>query len=92
MNKWKTHFQDMAHGKIQINDIYLLNQKGRDLGTNPKGQAHYKIQYGGQSISSSLPSPANKGYTMAVGRIKDIVKKKLEEEKEEKLPHLLIRV
>ena len=28
MNKWKTHFQDMARGKIQTNNLYFLNQKG----------------------------------------------------------------
>ena len=65
MNKWKTHFQDMARGRIQTNNLYFLNQKGRGLGTNPKGHALYRVQTGGQSISSSLPSPANKGYTMA---------------------------
>ena len=74
-NLWITHFQDMARGKIQTNNHYFLNQKGRGLGTNPKGCALYRVQTGGQSISSSLPSPAHKGYTMAVGRIKDIERK-----------------
>ena len=58
-NKWKTHFQDMARGKIQTNNLYFLNKKGRCLGTNPKGHALYRVQTGGQSISLSLPSPEN---------------------------------
>ena len=74
----------MAHQKIQINDVYLLNKNSRGLGTNPKGLALYKIQSGGQSISSSLPSLANKGFTMAVGRIKDTEKKKNWKKKKKK--------
>lgn len=75
VEKWKSHFQDMAHGKIPVENVYVLNQKGKGLGTNPKGQALYKIQTGGQSISRSINSPANKGYAMAVGRIKNIEKR-----------------
>ena len=48
VEKWKSHFQDMAHGKIPVDNVYVLNQKGKGLGTNPKGQALYKIQQVGQ--------------------------------------------
>ena len=75
VDKWKSHFQSMAHGKIPVENVYFLNQKGKGLGTNPKGRALYKIQSGGQSISSSVNSPANKGYAMAIGRIKNIEKR-----------------
>ena len=75
VDKWKSHFQAMAHGKIPVESVYVLNQKGKGLGTNPKGQALYKIQSGGQSISNPMNSPANKGYAMAVGWIKNTEKR-----------------
>ena len=31
------NFQDMAHGKIPVENVYVLNQKGKGLGKNPKG-------------------------------------------------------
>lgn len=46
VDKWKSHFQAMAHGKIPVESVYVLNQKGKGLGTNPKGWALYKIQSG----------------------------------------------
>ena len=74
MDKWKSHFQAMTHGKIPVESVYVLNQKGKGLGTNPKGWALYKIQSGHQSISNPMNSPANKGYAMAVGQIKNTEK------------------
>ena len=75
VDKWKSHFQAMACGKIPVESVYVLNQKGKGFGTNPKGQALYKIQSGGQSISNPMNSPANKGYAMAVGQIKNTEKR-----------------
>ena len=77
VERWKTHFWEMAQGKLPVESLYFFNQKGQGLGTNPKGHALYKIQTGGQSLSS----PVNKGYAMAVGRIKDIEKRKTIERK-----------
>ena len=65
----------MAYGKIPVENVYVLNQKGKGLGTNPKGWALYKIQSGGQSISNPMNSPANKGYVMAIGQIKNTEKR-----------------
>lgn len=72
VEKWKNHFQAMARGKIPKDDIYIINQRGKGLGTNPKGRALYRVQTGGQSV----PSPADQGYTMALQRIKNTNRKR----------------
>ena len=75
VDKWKSHFKSMAEGKIPMENIYMMNQRGRGLGINPRGKAMYKIQPGGQIGGQSTLSPANKGYAMALGRIKNTQKK-----------------
>lgn len=71
VNKWKNHFQQMARGNIPMESVYMLNQKGRGLGTNPRGRALYKIQSGGQS-TSNFKNPNPSSYSMAMGRIKNL--------------------
>ena len=66
----------MAQGKIPLDDIYILNQKGRGLGSNNRGKALYKVQSGGQTPSNltttnTVTTPVNRGYAMAQARIKN---------------------
>ena len=76
VQKWRNHFQSMARGNIPTEEVYFMNQRGRGLGSTGKSRAFYKIQSGGQPYSSSIPSPASKGYAMAMGRIMDSKKRK----------------
>ena len=76
VQKWKNHFQAMAQGKIPLDDIYLMNQKGRGLGTTNRGKALYKVQSGGQGPSNvtttqSVTTPVNRGFAMAQARIRN---------------------
>ena len=63
VQKWKSHFQSMAEGKIPLDDIYIIHQKGRGLGTTNNGKALYKIQSGGQTptntTTETVTTPAN---------------------------------
>ena len=76
VQKWKNHFQSMAQGKIPLDDIYVLNQKGRGLGTTNRGKALYKVQSGGQAPSNitttkTVTTPVNRGFAMAQARIRN---------------------
>ena len=75
VQKWKSHFQSMAEGKIPLDDIYIINQKGHGLGTTNKGKALYKIQSGGQTptntTTETVTTPANLGFAMAEARIRN---------------------
>lgn len=75
VQKWENHFKSMAQGKIPLDDIYIIPQKGRGLGSTPRGKAMYKIQIGKQSTtprlttSNKVTTPINRGYAMAQARI-----------------------
>ena len=77
VQKWKNHFLAMANGKIPLDNMYIMHQRGRGLGTNPRGKTLYKVQSGGQlnptstTTTNSVINPANRGYAMAKARIRN---------------------
>ena len=72
VDKWKNHFQAMARGKIPKDEIYMINQRGKGLGTNAKGKALYRVQTGGQAVAPAT----DLGYNMAMQRIKESKRKR----------------
>ena len=77
VQKWKNHFQSMAQGKIPLDDIYVLNRRGRGLGTTSyRGKALFKVQSGGQAPSNitttkTVTTPVNRGFVIAQARIRN---------------------
>ena len=77
VQKWRNQFQQMARGNIPLDDMYIMHQRGRGLGTNPRGKTLYKIQGGGQlapqtkTTTNTVVNPANRGYAMAQARIRN---------------------
>ena len=72
VQKWKNHFQSMAQGKIPLDDIYVLNQKGRGLGTTNRGKALHKVQSPSNiTTTNTVTTPVNRGFAMAQARIRN---------------------
>ena len=69
LEKWKNHFRKMAEGKVPLEQVYVISQKGRGLGTNRNGKVLYgvKNQYGSGTVNVS---PVQQGIQQAKSELK----------------------
>lgn len=70
VNKWKEHFQSMAKGKLPLDDMYVLNQRGRGL-SNGRGKVIYKVNQTGGNNMPQIISPVAQGIDQAKSKLNE---------------------
>ena len=70
LQKWTNHFQSMAKGKVPLEQVYVISQKGRGLGSNRNGKVMYgvKNQLGSGTVNIS---PVQQGIQQAKSELKN---------------------
>ena len=69
LEKWKNHFRNMAEGKVPLEQVYVISQKGRGLGNSRNGKVMYGVrsQLGSGTVSIS---PVQQGIQQAKSELK----------------------
>ena len=70
LQKWTNHFQNMAKGKVPLEQVYVISQKGHGLGSNRNGKVMYgvKNQLGSGTVNIS---PVQQGIEQAKSELKN---------------------
>ena len=69
LEKWKNHFRNMAEGKVPLEQVYVISQKGRGLGNSRNGKNMYGVrsQLGSGTVNIS---PVQQGIQQAKSELK----------------------
>lgn len=73
VEKAKSHFQAMARGHVPVDEIYVVNQKGRGFGNSRKGRVVYRVN---QKGFGGFITPVAQGLAQAKSKVQGQSKKR----------------